>query len=112
MRSQILRRFAAPNSPMSSLAASWTKSFEAKAATTVSTAETGNDRLFGGSGNDRLSGGNGNDYISGGLGRDTLTGGSGDDVFVFDSKPNARTNVDNITDFTPGRTSFTSTTLA
>jgi len=66
----------------------------------------GNDLLFGGSGNDRLSGGNGNDYMSGGSGRDTLTGGSGDDVFVFDSKPNARTNVDNITDFTPGADLF------
>ena len=66
----------------------------------------GNDRLSGGSGNDHLSGGDGNDYMSGGPGRDTLTGGSGEDVFVFNSKPNALTNVDKITDFTPGADLF------
>ena len=66
----------------------------------------GNDRLSGGSGNDHLSGGNGNDYVSGGLGRDTLTGGSGEDAFVFNSKPNALTNVDKVTDFTPGEDLF------
>ena len=67
---------------------------------------SGNDRLSGGSGNDHLSGGDGNDYMSGGLGRDTLTGSSGEDVFVFNSIPNALTNVDKITDFTPGSDLF------
>ncbi len=60
---------------------------------------SGNDALFGGAGNDRLSGGSGNDKLYGGLGRDVLTGGSGRDAFVFDTKPNKKTNLDTITDF-------------
>ncbi|NIX78022.1 M10 family metallopeptidase C-terminal domain-containing protein, partial [Microvirga terricola] len=37
--------------------------------------------------------------IYGGLGKDTLSGGAGRDVFVFNTKLNAKTNVDKITDF-------------
>jgi Ca2+-binding RTX toxin-like protein len=60
------------------------------------------DPVFGGAGNDRLIGGSGNDRLHGGDGNDTLTGGAGADRFYFDSALNASTNVDRITDFTPG----------
>ncbi|MHC2089233.1 calcium-binding protein [Methylobacterium sp. CM6244] len=59
----------------------------------------GNDTLRGLAGNDRLSGGDGADILFGGLGKDILTGGSGHDTFVFDSTPNAVSNVDRIVDF-------------
>lgn len=59
----------------------------------------GADVLRGGIGNDRLSGGAGNDKLYGGSGNDILTGGSGRDAFVFDTKPNKKTNHDKITDF-------------
>ena len=59
----------------------------------------GNDTLYGYSGNDLLRGAAGNDKVFGGAGRDTLTGGSGKDTFVFNSKPNAKTNYDRVTDF-------------
>jgi Ca2+-binding RTX toxin-like protein len=74
----------------------------------------GNDTIFGQSGNDTLYGGDGNDYVIGGdgtaspswddwlyggNGRDTLVGGDGRDIFVFDTRPNARTNLDSINDF-------------
>ncbi|WP_262030835.1 glycoside hydrolase family 113 [Microvirga sp. Mcv34] len=48
---------------------------------------------------DKLVGGVGNDVLYGKLGKDVLTGGSGQDIFVFDTKPNAKTNVDKIADF-------------
>lgn len=48
---------------------------------------------------DQLTGGAGNDRLSGKLGRDVLTGGAGQDVFVFDTRPNSRTNLDTLTDF-------------
>lgn len=48
---------------------------------------------------DRLVGGVGNDKIYGKLGKDVLTGGAGMDIFVFDTKPNKKTNLDKITDF-------------
>ena len=57
------------------------------------------DNLFGGGGNDRIWGQNGNDFLNGGPGNDKLTGGSGFDNFVFNSKLNAKTNVDQVTDF-------------
>lgn len=57
------------------------------------------DRLFGDSDNDRIFGDVGNDTLSGGNGSDTLSGGFGRDVFVFDVKPNKKTNKDKITDF-------------
>jgi Ca2+-binding RTX toxin-like protein len=58
--------------------------------------------VFGGDGNDRLIGGSGNDQLHGGAGNDTLTGGGGADRFYFDTALDASTNVDTITDFTPG----------
>jgi Ca2+-binding RTX toxin-like protein len=55
--------------------------------------------LRGTSGANVLVGGTGNDTLYGGAGKDVLTGSTGADVFVFDTKPNTRTNVDTITDF-------------
>jgi Ca2+-binding RTX toxin-like protein len=63
---------------------------------------TGNanaDMLNGSGGNDTLEGGLGYDRLRGGAGKDSLKGGSGKDVFLFDSKPNKRANVDKILDF-------------
>jgi hypothetical protein len=57
------------------------------------------ETLSGTAGSNVLTGGAGQDRLSGGLGKDTLTGGGGQDVFVFDTKPNTRTNLDRITDF-------------
>lgn len=65
---------------------------------------TFNNVLTGNSGNDTLSGGAGADTLSGGAGKDVLTGGTGNDVFLFDVKPNAKSNLDRITDFTKGDT--------
>ena len=50
-------------------------------------------------GSDVLRGLDGDDKLYGGLGRDKLYGGSGADMFVFDTKPNAKTNQDAIQDF-------------
>ncbi|KAI5912865.1 choice-of-anchor L domain-containing protein [Thauera sp. 2A1] len=58
------------------------------------------DRLEGGAGADKLLGGAGADVLAGGTGKDLLTGGGGADLFVFDTAPNASTNVDTLTDFT------------
>ncbi|MBM6580871.1 hypothetical protein ILT44_11810 [Microvirga sp. BT689] len=63
--------------------------------------ESGNDKLSGLSGNDALFGQIGNDTLMGGLGNDSLVGGTGRDVFVFDQKPNAKSNLDYIQDFNP-----------
>ncbi|MBM1174625.1 hypothetical protein [Microvirga arabica] len=63
--------------------------------------EAGDDKLFGLGGNDVLFGQIGNDTLIGGAGRDTLTGGAGKDVFVFDHKPNTKSNLDYIQDFNP-----------
>jgi serralysin len=57
------------------------------------------DYLAGDTGNDVLSGGAGQDDLYGGTGSDKLTGGTGSDTFVFDTKLNAKTNVDTIADF-------------
>lgn len=62
--------------------------------------------LTGGGGNDILNGYAGNDRLWGGLGNDHLTGGAGRDVFVFDTRTNARTNVDRVTDFRSKDDSF------
>jgi Ca2+-binding RTX toxin-like protein len=48
---------------------------------------------------DGLLGEAGADRLLGKGGRDVLTGGQGKDAFVFDTRPNARTNKDTITDF-------------
>ncbi|MBD2748059.1 hypothetical protein IC232_15290 [Microvirga sp. BT688] len=48
---------------------------------------------------DRLTGGTGMDVLWGGLGKDTLTGDKGQDIFVFDTKPNKKSNLDKIADF-------------
>lgn len=57
------------------------------------------ERCIGSSNGDLLKGGSGRDTLWGGLGGDTLTGGLGKDIFVFDTKPNNRTNRDSISDF-------------
>lgn len=62
----------------------------------------GNDTLTGGLGNDSLQGGIGNDRLVGGAGNDLLNGGAGTDTFVFDTAPNAATNLDTVQDFTSG----------
>ncbi|NIX78121.1 calcium-binding protein [Microvirga terricola] len=63
---------------------------------------TGNElanAIMGNTGKNKISGGAGNDTVNGGLANDTLTGGSGRDTFVFDTKPNAKTNLDRVVDF-------------
>lgn len=57
------------------------------------------DIIYGKDGNDRLHGLKGNDQLSGGAGNDVLIGGPGRDTFIFDTTPNAETNVDRLTDF-------------
>ncbi|WP_198411847.1 cadherin domain-containing protein, partial [Microvirga flavescens] len=49
--------------------------------------------------NDVIIGGAGKDTLGGGLGNDILTGGAGKDAFVFDTRPNKKTNFDTITDY-------------
>lgn len=67
--------------------------------------QAGNDSLYGGDGDDYVIGGDGtaaasgDDWLYGGNGRDTLAGGNGRDIFVFDTRPNTRTNLDFINDF-------------
>ncbi|MBQ0822515.1 hypothetical protein KBI52_20225 [Microvirga sp. HBU67558] len=65
------------------------------------TGESGNDRLSGLAGNDTLFGEIGADTLIGGAGNDTLVGGDGNDVFLFDKKPNVKSNLDYIQDFVP-----------
>lgn len=65
------------------------------------TGNDGNNILKGKGGNDTIKGGAGNDRLRGDDGNDILTGGEGSDSFVFKLAP-TRTNVDTITDFTPG----------
>ncbi len=64
--------------------------------------ENRTDGLISTAGNDILTGGNANDVLNGGLGNDILTGGAGNDLFVFNTTPNASTNLDTITDFVSG----------
>ena len=69
---------------------------------TVDYSVTGNalgNVITGNQGRNTLAGGAGKDTLSGGTGNDQLTGGAGADRFVFDTAPNARSNVDRITDF-------------
>ena len=63
------------------------------------TGTAGHDVLKGGRYKDTFKGGSGNDKLWGGLGNDTLYGGSGRDVFVFDTKPSKKANLDRIVDF-------------
>ncbi|MGO4704760.1 hypothetical protein AB4072_03145 [Microvirga sp. 2MCAF38] len=55
--------------------------------------------LKGAAGNDTLKGFAGDDQLWGGLGNDVLTGDMGKDIFVFDTKPNRKTNFDKMTDY-------------
>ena len=74
--------------------------------TDVLTGDAFGNSLSGGSGNDVLSGLEGDDRLVGGAGKDVLTGGIGKDIFVFDTRANARTNVDRIVDFRSKDDSF------
>ncbi len=63
---------------------------------------TGNEfaqALTGNAGRNALYGLDGNDVLKGEAGNDTLTGGMGRDIFAFDTKANAKTNMDRIIDF-------------
>ncbi len=57
------------------------------------------DGRAGTSGADKMIGTSGADKLLGLQGNDTLTGGRGKDAFVFNTKLNAKSNVDAITDF-------------
>jgi uncharacterized delta-60 repeat protein len=58
--------------------------------------------IYGNAGKNTLIGTAFDDTIAGGSGNDTLTGGGGGDTFAFAAAPNASSNKDTITDFTPG----------
>ena len=60
-------------------------------------------QLIGSALSDIIIGASKNDTLSGGLGNDTITGGKGNDLFVFNTKLNSVSNIDLITDFTPGK---------
>jgi Ca2+-binding RTX toxin-like protein len=66
----------------------------------MSPGTSSSDTLNGTSAAESIFGNDGNDVINGKGGNDILTGGAGRDVFVFDTSP--KSNVDKITDFTPG----------
>ena len=66
------------------------------------TTGSGDDILKGDLKANDFSGGGGDDLINGGLGNDVLTGGSGSDKFIFNTKLNSTTNLDEITDFVSG----------
>ncbi|WP_201838851.1 M10 family metallopeptidase C-terminal domain-containing protein [Microvirga zambiensis] len=68
-------------------------------ATHAISAGVGDDDVHGSTGDDTLSGGSGADCLYGGEGSDILRGGSGKDIFVFDTTPNKKTNLDRIVDF-------------
>ena len=60
----------------------------------------GNDKVYGLGGDDTLSGDAGKDNLNGGDGaKDTLTGGRDWDVFLFNTRPNKKAGIDNITDY-------------
>ncbi|RDI59844.1 cadherin domain-containing protein [Microvirga subterranea] len=59
------------------------------------------DVFMGTAAGETISGTAGDDRIYGKLGKDVLTGSTGRDIFVFDTKPNKKTNLDTITDFSP-----------
>ncbi|WP_134497553.1 M10 family metallopeptidase C-terminal domain-containing protein [Microvirga pakistanensis] len=57
------------------------------------------ENATGGKGNDLIVGNAYANVIKGGLGNDTLKGLGGRDTFVFSSKPNSKTNIDKILDY-------------
>jgi Ca2+-binding RTX toxin-like protein len=61
----------------------------------------GLDGFYGMGGNDTIYGYGDRDALAGGAGNDKLYGGAGPDGFYFDTKLNAKTNVDRIMDFNP-----------
>ena len=63
------------------------------------TGAAGADTIKGGKSGDVIKGQGGNDRIYGGSGNDLLYGGTGKDIFVFDTAPNKKTNLDRIVDF-------------
>ncbi len=60
-----------------------------------------NDSINALEGKDTVDSGGGNDTLIGGAGNDQLFGGSGADKFVFQSKLDQNSNVDNVMDFSP-----------
>ena len=71
----------------------------ADVATEVTAGSAAADKFLGGAGKDRLGGGGGDDILFGRGANDALSGGSGRDIFVFDTKPNKKSNLDSISDF-------------
>ncbi|MBJ6126642.1 calcium-binding protein [Microvirga sp. BT325] len=61
--------------------------------------DNGINGFYGLGGNDTIYGYGGYDALAGGAGNDKLYGGRGNDNFIFDTKLNAKTNVDKIMDF-------------
>lgn len=61
--------------------------------------DNGINGFYGMGGNDTIYGYGGYDALAGGAGNDKLYGGRGNDNFIFDTKLNAKTNVDRIMDF-------------
>ena len=57
------------------------------------------EEMSGTSRSDVLVGGSGKDKLYGKLGNDKLTGGLGQDIFVFDTKPSKKANLDKLVDF-------------
>jgi Ca2+-binding RTX toxin-like protein len=80
------------NHSLNTLPSSWSIIDAAEIGTTVN----------GDSSDNILQGTVGRDTFYPGAGNDTLTGGAGADRFVFNTALNAASNVDTITDFTPG----------
>ncbi len=65
-------------------------------------AGAGVDIIRGLAGNDSIIGGTGDDQINGGAGNDQLIGGDGSDRFIFDTRLDSLTNLDEIIDFVTG----------
>ena len=66
----------------------------------------GIDGFYGLGGNDTIYGCGGTDALAGAAGNDRLHGGTGKDYFFFDTRLNARTNVDTIMDFNAADDTF------
>jgi Ca2+-binding RTX toxin-like protein len=61
--------------------------------------DNGFNGIYAGPGNDIIYGLGGQDALAGGTGNDKIYGGKGTDTFFFETRLNARTNVDKIMDF-------------